>query len=338
MTKPYVIAEVGANHNGDIQEAHDLIDMAALAGANAVKFQKRDNPTLFTDEMYHKPYMGYGDTYGTHRAALELDFSQFVALRSHALEKGLNFLVTPFDVASVDFLEDLGVLHYKIASASVTNHILLERIRRTGKPAFMSVGGQSFESITKAMGIMRPPGDIGPHPLVLLHCVAVYPCPPEMMNLMRIPTLSSRFDLPVGLSDHQDGIALGAAAYALGARVFEKHITLNHSAKGTDHAFSLEYEGLRKYIKYLNDAAKALEWQEQPMEDEIAPILKMSQSLYWARAISAGDIIQVADIAIQSPGHPDGLYPTQLTIDKFAVRELKTDVARGQILEWDNIK
>ena len=330
---PYVIAEVGANHNGDFKTAIKLIDMAALAGADCVKFQKRDNPTLFTDEMYHKPYDGYGPTYGTHRAALDFNFEQFIGLKDYAESKDIDFLVTPFDVKSVDFLEALGVDQYKIASALVTNHILIQKIVKAGKPIFMSVGGQSFDTIRKTIRLIGPS-----YPLTLLHCVAAYPCLPEMMNLQRITDLIKFSNFPVGLSDHQDGIALGAAAYALGARVFEKHITLDHSAKGTDHAFSLEYFGLHQYIKYLNDASKALIRHEQPMENEIEPILKMSQSFYWAEDLKIGIKIKPNNIAIQSPGHSAGLYPTQLILDKFADGILSHSVQRGDLVSWSDLK
>ncbi len=330
---PYVVAEIGSNHNGDFEKAIKLIDMASLAGADAVKLQKRDNKTLFTDKMYHKPYDGYGPTYGTHRSYLDFSFEQFMALQQYADSKGIDFFATPFDVESVDFLEAVGVGQYKIASASVTNHILIQKIIETGKPVFMSVGGQSFDAIRQVIKLVGPS-----YPLTILHCVAAYPCPPEMMNLQRISALLRFSNFPVGLSDHQDGIALGAAAYALGARVFEKHITLSHSDKGTDHAFSLEYFGLYQYIKYLNDTAKAMIWHDQPMEDEIAPILKMSQSLYWAKDIVAGTKIRTEHIAVQSPGHADGLYPTQLVVDKFVHRTLEEPVVRGDLLKWEDLR
>ncbi len=334
MTKDlYVIAEIGSNHNGDLETAIKLIDMAALAGADAVKFQKRHNATLFTDKLYHKPYEGYGPTYGTHRVALDFDFEQFKTLQKYADSKNIDFFATPFDTKSVDFLEALEVSQYKIASASVTNHRLIRRIVETGKPIFMSVGGQSDNAIKQALIFVD-----SNYPLTIFHCVALYPCPPEMMNLQRIPVLRNFFGFPVGLSDHQDGIALGAAAYALGARVFEKHITLNHSDKGTDHAFSLEYFGLHQYIKYLNAAAKAMIWHDQPMEDEMAAILKMSQSLYWAIDLDAGERIKSEHIAVQSPGHSDGLYPTPLTVSKFVRRLLDQSVIRGDLLRWENIR
>ncbi len=334
MTKDlYVIAEIGSNHNGDFETAIKLIDMAALAGADAVKFQKRHNATLFTDELYNKPYEGYGPTYGTHRVALDFNFDQFKALQKYANSKNIDFFATPFDTKSVDFLEALKVSQYKIASASVTNHRLIRRIVEIGKPIFMSVGGQSSNSIKWATNFMG-----SNYPLTILHCVALYPCPPEMMNLRRIPVLQELFHFPVGLSDHQDGIALGAAAYALGARVFEKHITLDHSDKGTDHAFSLEYFGLRQYIKYVNDTAKALIWHDQPIEDEIAAILKMSQSLYWAIDLDAGERIKSEHIAVQSPGHLDGLHPTPLIVSKFVRRLLDRSVTRGDLLKWENLR
>jgi len=329
--KPYVIAEIGSNHNGDFNLALKLIDMAALAGANAVKLQKRNNKTLFTEEMYNRPYEGYGPTYGKHREALEFDFPQFVEMKAYAEEKGLDFFATPFDVDSVEFLEKLGVIQYKVASASVTNQVLIKAIAETGKPVIMSGGGQSFSAIGRAVGYL----DV--NKLALLHCVAAYPCPPEMMNLLRIPALHGLFHCRVGLSDHQDGIALGAAAYALGARVFEKHITLDHSAKGTDHPFSLEFYGLSQYIKYLNQTAVALRWHEQPMKAEIAPVQKMGQSLYWSRTIPAGRRIQEEDIAIQSPQVSGALYPTPMNLAAMRNRVLTKMVNKGEPVTWGAI-
>lgn len=317
----YVIAEIGSNHNGSIETAMKLIDMATLAGANAVKFQKRSNRTLFTEEMYNRPYDGYGPTYGQHREALEFDFSQFETLRDYAASKKVDFLVTPFDVESVEFLEILGVKQYKVASASVTNLILIEAIAKTGKPVIMSAGGQSANAVARAAYYLDR--------FAILHCVAAYPCPPEMMNLRRITVFKEIFGCPIGLSDHQDGIALGPAAYALGARIFEKHITLDHSAKGTDHAFSLEFFGFMQYIKYLNQTAEALVWYDQPMEQEIAPIAKMGQSLYWARDLQRGTVIEVDDVAVQSPQHPDGPFPSPILVRMYAGRVLVKTVNKG---------
>ena len=323
--KPYVIAEIGSNHNGSIETAMKLIDMATLAGANAVKFQKRSNRTLFTEEMYNRPYDGYGPTYGQHREALEFDFSQFETLRDYAASKKVDFLVTPFDVESVEFLEILEVKQYKVASASVKNLILIEAIAKTGKPVIMSAGGQSANAVARAAHYLDR--------FAILHCVAAYPCPPEMMNLRRITVFKEIFGCPIGLSDHQDGIALGPAAYALGARIFEKHITLDHSAKGTDHAFSLEFFGFMQYIKYLNQTAEALVWHDQPMEQEIAPITKMGQSLYWARDLQRGAIIEVDDMAVQSPQHPDGPFPSPILVRMYAGRVLVKTVNKGTLVD-----
>jgi len=331
---PYIIAEIGGNHNGSLQDAHKLIDMAHLAGTDAVKFQKRDNRSLYTDEMFNRPYDGYGPTYGAHREALEFGTSEFETLKQYAESKGLEFFVTPFDIPSVKFLEKLDVSKYKIASAHVTNHLLVCEIVKTGKPTIMSVGGQSVNSIIRTVSLF--PVD---YPLTILHCVAAYPCPPDMMNLRRISVLQETFPyIPIGLSDHQDGIELGAAAYALGARVFEKHITLDHNAKGTDHRFSLEFFGLQQYVKYLNRTARALEWRDQPMKSEIAPIQKMAHSLYWGRDLKKGTKIKEYHIAIQSPMKPGGLYPTKLNVAKFVRHRLDRDVKKGELLQCEQIR
>ncbi len=329
----FVVAEIGSNHNGNIETAKELIKIAAWADADAVKLQKRHSKTLFTDKMYNMSYSGYGPTYGEHREALDFDFAQFKELKAYANDKGIELFATPFDIRSVEFLEKLGVPRYKVASALVTNHILLEKIRETNKPIFMSVGGHSFQDISKANDLF--PAD---YPLTILHCIAAYPCPPEKMNLLRIPEIKKMYNRNVGLSDHQDGIALGAVAYTLGARVFEKHITLDHNAKGTDHRFSLEFFWFRQYIKFLKDTQKSLMIIEQPMKEEIAPIRKMSQSLYWIKDLSKNYIIKREDIAIQSPRHSNGLHPTNLTIDKFTERKLAQSVKKGDLVAWKNIK
>lgn len=330
--KPYVIVEIGSNHNGRIENALKMIDMAALAGVDAVKLQKRHNKTLFTDEMYNRPYEGYGPTYGAHREALEFNFAQFVALKNYAESKDLTFFATPFDIRSVEFLEKLEVTQYKVASALVTNHILLKAIAETKKPVIMSAGGQNIISIDRALQYFDR------ERIALLHCVAAYPCPVEIMNLGRIADFKEIFGCTVGLSDHQDGIALGPAAYALGARVFEKHITLDHNAKGTDHRFSLELYGLMQYVKYLHQTAEAMVRHDQPIEREIAPIQKMGQSLYWVRTLPRWKKVAEDDFMPQSPQQPEGILPTPLNVVKFIGRPLERKVERGDLVSWDDVK
>lgn len=332
-TEPYVIAELGSNHGGDIRLAKEMIDAAKWSGADAVKLQKRDNENLFTKEMFNKTYTGpnsYGNTYGEHRMALELSEETFVELKAYADEKGIDFFATPFDIKSLRFLARLGVPQIKIASASVINIPLLEAAMDTKLPVIMSLGGQGIKEIKEADYIF--PED---YPLTLLHCVAAYPTPADRMNLFRITWIREQFPYrEVGLSDHQDGIALGPAAYMLGARVFEKHFTLNHSARGTDNAFSLEPEGMRKYVKYLMMAHDASIYFEQPMPDEEAPIRKMAQSVYFARDIPAGTKLTPLDVALKSPGG----FISPAALQQILFRTVLKDVKEDQPVDWDLIK
>src|SRR3990167_5309382 len=202
---PYIIAECGHNHMGSIDEAKRLISVAAASGANAVKFQKRDNRELYTQSYYDAPYdneLSYGPTYGTHRDYLEFDADQYRELQAYAAGVKITFIATPFDIPSVEFLEDLGVPYYKVASGSVQNPILLRAIGSLGKPVLASFGGAKSDTIFRAVTELEKCG----HPLVLLHCTASYPAPPAFLGLKRIGWVKEKFPQHVvGFSDHDDG-------------------------------------------------------------------------------------------------------------------------------------
>jgi N-acetylneuraminate synthase/sialic acid synthase len=254
----FVVAEVGHNHQGSVEKARLIFDKAKEAGANAVKLQKRNNKELFTDEMYNSPYNSdnsFGTTYGAHREALELGWVEYVELQQYAKELGLYFFATPFDFSSVDFLEKLNIPFYKIASGDLKNTPLLKYVARTGKPILISTGGGEMEDIQRAYDVItaEDPG------LAILQCTATYPCEPEEMNLNVVSTLRQKFpDNIIGLSDHQSGIDMALVAFTLGARIIEKHFTLNRSWKGTDHAFSLAPVGMNKLVRGLRRARVAL--------------------------------------------------------------------------------
>ena len=298
---PYVIAEAGCNHMGDIEEAKRLIEMAQDAGANAVKFQKRDNAALFTKAFYNSPYhspFAWADTYGAHRDYFEFSLGQYFELKAYADYIGITMIATAFDLPSIDFLEAVEIPFYKVASGSVTNPLLLRKLASLNKPIIASFGGADYNTIKMAVEVLRGRGS----KLILLHCTAAYPAKPEDLTLDRISILKQDYPQHViGFSDHDDGIAMGVAAYTLGARVFEKHITMSHTNRGTDHAFSLEYFGLRSYVNNLHNAHKAVDYREQPMEAELKPIYKMGYAVYPALNIKKGVIITANDLVIKSP-------------------------------------
>ena len=322
----YVIAEVGHNHQGDLETARQLFRAAQEAGAEAVKLQKRDNRSLYTRAMYTQPYdheNSFGATYGEHREALEFGESQYRELQHYARELGITLLATAFDFPSVDFLAKLEMPAYKIASGDLTNIPLLKYAAQVGKPLIVSTGGGSIDDVQRAYDAVMP---INPQ-LCLLQCTASYPVDPGDMNLRVISTYRRLFpDLIIGLSDHQNGIAMAVAAYVLGARVVEKHFTLNRAMKGTDHAFSLEPAGLRKLVRDLRRARAALgDSLKRPLPCEAKPLFKMGKKLVAARDLPAGHVLTFQDVAIKSPN--DGLPPYEFdrVMGQVLVRPLQED-------------
>jgi len=275
----YIVAEIGNNHQGSLEEAKTMFRVAKECGADAVKLQKRDNLTLYTEALYNKVYdnpNSFGTTYGEHREFLEFGKEEYLELKRYAEELQIDMFATAFDIPSADFLEEVGVPAYKIASGDLTSTPLLEHVARKGKPIILSTGGGQMDDIQRAYDTIMPIN----RQLFILQCTAAYPAKTEDLNLNVISRLRERFpDVVVGLSDHENGIAMAIAAYMLGARVVEKHFTLNHTAKGTDHAFSLEPTGFRKLVRDLRRLPLALGSGHKDVRDiEKEPIRKMSKA------------------------------------------------------------
>lgn len=307
----YVIAEIGHNHQGSLEKALALVTAAAECGANAVKFQKRDNRSLYVRSMYDKPYdneNSYGATYGEHREALEFGATEYRALQAHSASLGLDCFATAFDPSSADFLRDLDMPAYKIASGDLKNIPLLRYVAAFGRPMIISTGGATMEDIRRAYDAVMP---INPQ-VCILQCTAAYPAEAEDLHLRVIETYRRTFpEATVGLSDHYNGISMSVVAYVLGARVIEKHFTLNHTWKGTDHAFSLEPVGFSKMVRDLRRARAALgDGQKRVLPHEEGPLTKMGKSLVAARDLPSGHVLTIADVAIKSPG--GGLPPYEL--------------------------
>jgi sialic acid synthase len=251
-TDCYVIAEIGHNHQGSVETCKRMFDAAKWAGCNAVKLQKRDNKTLYTEEFYNSPYNSenaFGATYGEHREALEFDFRQYELLKAYAESIGLTFFATAFDIPSADFLAALKVPAIKIASGDATNIRLLEHVWKWKTPLIISTGG-----LNDGDDILRL---IGPSTAVL-HCTSGYPAKYEELNLRCISMLRDYPQTVIGWSAHDTGIAMAPVAYALGARIIEKHFTLDRSMKGTDQAMSLEPGAMKKMIENLKLCRLAL--------------------------------------------------------------------------------
>ena len=311
-TPCFVIAEIGHNHQGSVEQAKELFHAARDAGVDAVKLQKRDNARLFTRALYDSPYdneNSFGATYGRHREALELDRDAYAELRDLAAELGLVFFATAFDEASADLLAELELPAYKIASGDLRNTPLLRHVAALGKPMIVSTGGATLEDVDRAMEAIAPVNDR----ICLLQCTAAYPAAVEELNLAVITTLRERYpEVVVGLSDHQDGIAMATVAYMLGARVIEKHFTLSHAAKGTDHAFSLIPEGMRKLVRDLRRVPVAMgDGEKRPLPSEEKPLQKMGKKLVAARSLPAGHVLAPGDLVARSPAD-EGLPPYEL--------------------------
>ncbi len=325
---PYVIAEIGHNHQGSLEKAKEFFRVAKECGVNAVKLQKRHNRTLYTREVYNTPYdneNAFGPTYGAHREALEFERDEYMELQQYARHLGLTMFATVFDFASAELMAELDVPAYKIASGDLMNRPLLKFVAQLGKPMFLSTGGGTIEDVQRAYDTVMPINS----QLCLLQCTASYPVDPQYMNLRVITTYRERFpDAVIGLSDHQSGIAMAIVAYTLGARVIEKHFTLNRAWKGTDHAFSLEPVGMRKLIRDLGRARVALgDGVKQVYPCEKNPLFKMGKKLVAARDLPIGHVLTPDDVAIKSPN--DGLAPYELEniIGMLTLRALKEDAS-----------
>jgi sialic acid synthase len=332
----YVIAEIGHNHQGDLEKAKQLVHAAKECGADAVKFQKRDNRTLFTREFYDSPYdneNSFGPTYGAHREALELDRGEWIELRAYAYGLGIGFVAAAFDRPSAEFLATLDLTAFKFASGDLKNTPLQRYVASLGKPIFLSTGGGELADIERAVETILPLN----RQLAVLQCTAAYPAAAEDLNLSVITTLRERFpELVIGLSDHQNGIAMALVAYMLGARVIEKHFTLDHAWKGTDHAFSLMPDGLRRLVRDLHRVPVALgDGVKRPLPVEQKPLEKMGKKLVAARDLELGHVLTQDDIAIKSPAN-GGLPPSEL--DGLVGRTLRRPVAFEDFLTFDDVE
>jgi len=330
----YVIAEIGNNHQGDIKHALRLMEAAKQAGADAVKTQKRSNKDLyrrsFFDEKYNNPN-SFGNTYGEHRENLELNYSDYKVLADYANELKIDFFATPFDLPSIEFLEKINIPCYKIASADLTNTPLQTELAKLGKPLIQSTGGGTLLDVKRAVETISKFNKN----LTILHCTASYPSEIEDMNLAVIQTYKNEFkEYRIGLSDHENGIDAAPIAYMLGARTFEKHFTLNRANKGTDHAFSLEPQGLSKLVRNLHRIDKMIGSSEKKLlESEKKPLFKMKKSIVASKNLAEGHVLSFKDIAFKSPGGGQEPYKFNEGVGKKIISKVNED----EIITLDNL-
>jgi sialic acid synthase len=323
----FFIAEAGINHQGELKYAKQLIDLAAQCECDCVKFQKRNVDRILTKEGMEKPYdnpNSFGATYGEHKRALELSEEDFIELHQYANDAGILFTASGWDEESVDFLDSIGVPFFKMASADLTNFPLLEHTARKGKPIIVSTGMADMETVRAAIALIY---EINKD-VILLQCTSTYPASVELLNLNVIKTYISEFpDLVIGYSGHENGIALSLCAVVMGARVIERHFTLDRTWKGGDHAASLEKPGLERLVRDIKNYERALgSFEKKKLPEEEAVFQKLAKSLVTAVPIQAG--VEITRDMLTTKGPGTGISPMRLNdlIGKTLNQDLLEDV------------
>jgi N-acetylneuraminate synthase len=265
----YVVAEIGINHNGDLGLAKRLIDVAVSTGCSAVKFQKRTVDVVYSAAELERPRESpFGETNGDLKRKLEFGKEQYAEIDAYCNEKGVVWFASPWDEASVDFLEQFDVPCHKVASASLTDDGLLRHMRATGKPIILSTGMSTMDQIDHAVEVL------GRKDLVILHATSTYPAGYDELNLKVIPVLAERFEVPVGYSGHETGISSSVAAVVLGASMVERHLTLDRAMWGSDQAASLEPNGMQRLLRDIRLVETALGDGHKRLLDREKPIME----------------------------------------------------------------
>ncbi|MBA7481332.1 N,N'-diacetyllegionaminic acid synthase [subsurface metagenome] len=332
----FIIAEAGVNHNGDINLAKKLVDVAKEAGADAVKFQtfKAEEVVIrnAAKAAYQKETTPPEESQYDMLRKLELSKDDFADLFAYAQEQGILFLSSPFDVGSVDLLSELGVSAFKIPSGEITNQPLLKHIARKRKPIILSTGMATREEVGEALEVIKQEGT---DDIILLHCVSSYPAKIEDMNLKAMETLENSFQLPVGLSDHSTGITIPIAAVALGACVIEKHFTLDRKLPGPDHRASLEPDELKQMVTAIRDVERAMgNGVKRPTRDEEENKKVVRRSIVAKVDIPQETIITEGMLDIRRPG--TGLEPKYL--GKIIGRTAEATIKKDEIITISKLR
>jgi N-acetylneuraminate synthase/N,N'-diacetyllegionaminate synthase len=326
----YVIAEAGVNHDGSVPDAHALVDLAADCGADAIKFQTFDPAALVSQTAETAAYQAASTGVATQRELLErlvLPEDAWPELRDHAVERGIDFLSTAFDLGSLDLVCRLGVHALKLGSGELTNKPLLTEVATRGLPVLCSTGMGTEAEVADAVDwLAGAPG------LVLLHCVSSYPAPVEQANLRAMVSMRRTFGVPVGWSDHTLGTVTSVAAVALGAAALEKHVTLDRSRPGPDHAASADAEGFTAYVAQVRAAHSALgDGRKAPVPAEAGNAPLVRRSWHATRDLQPGDRLGASDVALLRPAA--GIAPARDVVG----HEVARAVHRGDPLREDDL-
>lgn len=328
-----IVAEAGVNHNGRLELARELIDAAAAAGADAVKFQTFRAESLAIPKAPKADYQlwttGDSESQVEMLRRLQLPLDVYPDLLARCREKGVLFMSSPFDEESADFLDSLKMSLFKIPSGELTNLAFLAHVARKGKPLIISTGMSTLEEVAAAVNTVVHEGS---GQIILLHCVSRYPADPEDANLRAMATLAKAFGVPVGYSDHTLGITVPLAAVALGACVIEKHFTLDRTLPGPDHQASAEPDELASLVRGIRSVEKALgHGRKEPAPREAAVAAVARKSLVAAKDIPAGTKITEELLVLRRPG--TGLPPTMRA--SVVGRTAREDIKAGTLLEWE---
>jgi len=332
----FVIAEAGVNHNGNLAMALRLVDAAADAGADAVKFQsfKADRIALATapKAQYQKASTGEDGGQFAMLKALELSESDHLSIARRCSERGVRFLSTPFDESSADMLRDLGVEQFKIPSGEITNTPLLRHVGSFGLPLLVSTGMSDLDEVRLCVETLRQAGGGS---ITLLHCVTEYPAPADQINLRAMATLREAFGVPVGYSDHSVGLEIAFAAVALGATVLEKHFTLDRSLPGPDHAASLEPGELKELVRGIRSIESSLgDGRKVPAPCEWKNRDVVRRSIVAGRRIDEGEPLAIGDLVMMRPG--TGISPTE--IDSIVGMRASRTIEQGAIVSREDLR
>lgn len=331
-TKTFIIAEAGVNHNGSLEIAKHLVESAKSCGADAVKFQTFKAEKLVTRNAEKAEYqklasMGSNSQFEMLKK-LELGEDDFRTLLDQCNQIGIEFLSSPFDEESADLLDTLGITIFKIPSGEITNHPFLRHVARKGKPIILSTGMSTLGEVEEALKILASSSPLRP---TLLHCVTEYPAPYREINLNAMSTLRVAFRVDVGYSDHTSGIEIPLAAVALGAKVIEKHFTLDNTMDGPDHRASLNPHDFKKMVQGIRNVELALgDGIKKPAPCELKNADIARKSVVAADTIEVGEIISIGKLTVKRPGY--GIQPKDL--EKLIGLRAKKTISKDEVLQW----
>ena len=331
----YIIAEAGVNHNGSLETAKRLVDMAKECGADAVKFQTFKAEESTGVKALKAEYQQVNDKTQESQfdmiKKLELPFEDFAVLKKYCAEKEIDFISTPDGLESLKCLLDINVSRIKIGSTEVTNAPFLKEIARCGKPVILSTGMSTLGEVEKAVDILQENGVNG---LELMHCTTDYPTEFEDVNLRAMLTLRDAFKVPVGYSDHTPGFEAAVAATAMGAVVIEKHITLDRNMQGPDHRASMSPKDFAEYVRHIRNTELLLgDGRKKPTPKEKVMMQQVRRSVLAARDLKAGTVLDEDMLCVKRPG--TGIAPDFIPIIKG--RRLKRDIAKEEPISWEDV-